>query len=50
MVAIAVNHEDIADDQIPLVCAKIEKDVSLPAFDVLRDGPEDLVDVLRSHL
>jgi uncharacterized NAD-dependent epimerase/dehydratase family protein len=50
VVAIAVNHEDIADDQIPLICSKIEKELDLPAFDVLRDGPENLARVLKSHL
>ena len=44
--AITINHEDLADEQIPLVCDAICKAVGLPTFDVLHDGAEELVRVL----
>jgi uncharacterized NAD-dependent epimerase/dehydratase family protein len=50
VVAITINHEDLADDQIPLVCDAIHKIIGLPAFDVLRDGAADLVKNLETHL
>jgi uncharacterized NAD-dependent epimerase/dehydratase family protein len=50
VVAIAINHENLPDDQIPLVCDVIHKVIGRPAFDVLRDGAEDLVKILEVHL
>jgi len=46
VVAITINHENLADAQIPLVCDAIQKAVGLPAFDVLRDGADQLVLIL----
>ena len=50
VVAVTINHEDLPDDQIPLMCAAIELSVGLPAFDLLRDGAEKLADLMKSHL
>jgi uncharacterized NAD-dependent epimerase/dehydratase family protein len=50
VVAITINHEGLADDQIPLTCDAIQKEVKLPAFDVLRDGAGKIVKLLKSHL
>jgi len=50
VVALAINHEHLSDDQIPLICAATQKEIRLPAFDVLRDGPEELVNILIPHL
>ena len=50
VVAVAINHENLPDEQIPLVCNAIEQTVGLPAFDVLRDGPDGLVNLLATHL
>ena len=44
--AITINHEDLKNEQISLVCDAIQKAVGLPTFDVLRDGADDLVRVL----
>ena len=44
--AITINHEDLKSEQIPLVCDAIQKVVGLPTFDVLRDGANDLVQIL----
>ena len=48
--AITINHEGLSDDQIPLVCEQIQKEVGLPAFDVLRDGADAIVNILNSYI
>ena len=50
VVALAINHENLSDEQVPLICKATEKEIGLPAFDVLRDGPGELVNILISHL
>ena len=50
VVAVAINHENLTDEQIPLMCDAIEQAIGLPAFDVLKDGPEGLVNLLFTHL
>jgi uncharacterized NAD-dependent epimerase/dehydratase family protein len=50
VVALAINHEDLPDNQIPLICEAIKIAIGLPAFDVLRNGPEELVNILIPHL
>jgi uncharacterized NAD-dependent epimerase/dehydratase family protein len=50
VVAITINHEGLRDDQIPLVCNTIQKEVSLPAFDVLRDGTEAILKILNAYI
>jgi len=50
VVAIAVNHEDLSSQQIPLVCEAITQVTGLPAFDVLVQGAEGLIDCLRPYL
>ncbi len=48
VVAITVNHENMAPEQIPYVCEAIQQTVGRPAFDVLRDGPEELIRLLKT--
>ncbi|MGD2271971.1 MAG: DUF1611 domain-containing protein, partial [Desulfobacterales bacterium] len=50
VVAITINHENLPDDRISLVCEMIHTVIGLPAFDVLRDGAADLVKILATHL
>ena len=50
VVAVAINHENLPDEQIPLMCDAIEQAVGLPAFDVLKDGPDGLVNLLANNL
>lgn len=50
VVAVAINHENLPDEQIPLMCDAMAHAVGLPAFDVLRDGPEKLIDICKAHL
>jgi uncharacterized NAD-dependent epimerase/dehydratase family protein len=50
VVAVTVNHEDLPDDRIPAICEAIQTVVGLPAFDVLRDRGDGLVEVLVPYL
>jgi uncharacterized NAD-dependent epimerase/dehydratase family protein len=48
--AVTINHENLSRGQIAAACAGIEKDVGLPAFDVLLDGADGLVTVLVPYI
>ena len=50
VVAITVNHEDLAREEIPLICRAIRQVSGLPAFDVLLHGGEALMRVLTPYL
>ena len=50
VVAVTLNHEEIAYDRVPLVCDAVQKAIGLPTFDVLRDGADGLVDLLAGYL
>jgi len=43
VVAIAINHESLARDEIPAVCDKIQREVGLPTVDSLIEGADKLV-------
>lgn len=46
VVAIAVNHENLAGPEIAAACARITRETGLPAVDVLVDGADALVESL----
>ena len=50
VVAVAINHENLPDEQIPLMCDAIEQAVGLPAFDVLKDGADGLMHLLLTYI
>jgi uncharacterized NAD-dependent epimerase/dehydratase family protein len=50
VVAVTLNHEEIAYDRVPLVCDAVQKAIGLPTFDVLRDGADGLVALLGGYL
>jgi uncharacterized NAD-dependent epimerase/dehydratase family protein len=50
VVAVTINHENLSEEQIPNVCSAIQKEVGLPAFDVLRGGDNGLTEVLKKYL
>ena len=50
VVAVTINHEGLDPDLVPVVCDTLERTVGLPAFDVLRDGPEPVVRRLSEFL
>ena len=48
--AITINHEDIPAEKITDICKEIEKSVERPTVDVLIDGADKLVEVIKSYL
>jgi len=50
VVAVTVNHEGIAAAEVPAACAAIEREVGLPAVDVLLDGAAAVVQALEPWL
>ncbi len=50
VVAVAINHENLPDEKVPLMCDAIENTVGLPAFDVLKDGPAGLTNQIMTYL
>ncbi len=49
VVAITLNHEDLDEDGIDRARAEIARSTGLPVFDVLRDGADGLVEVIRDR-
>lgn len=50
VVAVTVNHEGLAREDVPGTCARIAGETGLPAFDVLLEGADGLVEVLLPYL
>jgi uncharacterized NAD-dependent epimerase/dehydratase family protein len=48
--AITINHEDMPTETIGPVCESIERFFGIPAIDVLVDGPDRLIEVLKSQM
>jgi len=48
VVAITVNHEGLSREEIPSICAALEKETGLPTVDALIDGADRLVDILMA--
>ena len=50
VIAITINHENIAGKDIPDVCDKMSRQISLPVFDVLKDGHEGLTALIEEMI
>jgi uncharacterized NAD-dependent epimerase/dehydratase family protein len=50
VVAVTINHEGLVLEQVFPACDAIRKETKLPAFDVLKDGAEELVKVLLPYI
>jgi len=50
VVAVTVNHERLAPPDVARECERIQRATGLPAVDVLLDGADTLVEVLRPRL
>lgn len=46
VIGIAVNGYKYSDAEVTAECARVEKDLGLPACDVIRHGPDKLVDAV----
>lgn len=49
VIAVTVNHEGMEPGEIPHACQEISHQTGLPAFDVLHDGPDGLMQTIK-HL
>ncbi len=47
VIAITVNHEGMKPSEIPEACEQIAHQTGLPAFDVLHDGPDGLMQTIQ---
>ena len=50
VIAITLNHENMEKDEISEMCKQITLETTLPAFDVLEYGADDLVELLMAKL
>jgi len=50
VIAITVNHEGMATEDIQPACQQITEETGLPAFDVLFDGSDGLIQVILPYL
>jgi uncharacterized NAD-dependent epimerase/dehydratase family protein len=50
VIALTINHEDLNKDEIPAACERLERITGLPAVDVLVEGTDRLIDVLKKHI
>jgi uncharacterized NAD-dependent epimerase/dehydratase family protein len=50
VLAITVNHELMAEDEILPACDKISEETGLPAFDVLAHGADELIGLLKAKI
>ena len=50
VIAITLNHEGMKSEEIPLACVQLEKETGLPCFDVLENGAEELVHILKKKI
>ncbi|MBN2431194.1 MAG: DUF1611 domain-containing protein [Acidobacteria bacterium] len=49
VVAITINHEDIAPSDVPLICRALKLVTGLPAYDVLLEGADALARTVLGH-
>ncbi len=50
VVAVTINHEGLSRAQLRSACSAIEREVGLPAMDVLVNGADEVVEVLLRYL
>ena len=50
VIAITVNHEDMSLKEVSPACVRITEETGLPAFDVLLNGADELVGILKSRM
>jgi uncharacterized NAD-dependent epimerase/dehydratase family protein len=50
VIGITINHERMTEPEIAQANRQIEQSVGLPAFDVLANGPEELVELIQAQI
>jgi uncharacterized NAD-dependent epimerase/dehydratase family protein len=48
--AVTVNHENLDEKEIPEVCRAITEETGLPALDILKGDPQELVKVIKPFI
>ena len=48
--AVTINHEDLDQTQVPIICFSMEKTLGIPVYDVLLDGASSLVEMLKKYM
>ncbi|MEE8587702.1 MAG: DUF1611 domain-containing protein [Acidobacteriota bacterium] len=48
--ALTINHEGLSRDELSAACQEAEKETGLPAFDVLEEGVEELVELVSDWI
>lgn len=48
--AVTINHEDLDQTQVPIICFSMEKTLGIPVYDVLLDGASGLVEMLKKYM
>jgi uncharacterized NAD-dependent epimerase/dehydratase family protein len=46
VIGVAVNGQQFPDDQVAAECERVGRELGLPTCDVIRHGPEKLVDAV----
>ena len=49
VVAVTLNHEDLNDAEIPIICRTMQQILGLPVHDVLRDGAHELAAIIADR-
>ena len=50
VIAVTINHEEMTKAEILPACEKITRETGLPAFDVLANSADKLVELLKTHV
>jgi uncharacterized NAD-dependent epimerase/dehydratase family protein len=50
VIAITINHEGLDGDGVQAACDEINRSTGLPTFDVLSDGANGLLEIIKSRL
>jgi len=50
VIAVAINHENLSREEMPAVCQEIQQQTGLPTVDVLLNGADEIVALLKTYL
>jgi uncharacterized NAD-dependent epimerase/dehydratase family protein len=50
VIAITINHENLTIEEVPKVCRQIQDQIGIPTIDVLLDGADEIVTIMKSYL
>jgi uncharacterized NAD-dependent epimerase/dehydratase family protein len=50
VIAITLNHEGLKSEEIEPACRIVTEETGLPCFDVLANGADELIDILKKKI